>query len=95
MQEFDKLAVALNAWSELLSLSARDIEKAVDRKKKSRALIRYEIHLRGAAGEVRDLKYRLPEEHQDLIDTWVNRAEEVRKQLVEILFDLSGRTRQQ
>jgi hypothetical protein len=90
IQEFDELPATLEAWSELLSLSARDVEKAVNRKKKSRALIRYEIHLRQAIGEIRDLRHRIPVHHQDAIDAWVNRAAEIRKRLLDILFELSS-----
>src|SRR5688572_15776196 len=51
-QEFEVVQDGLNSWIKVLSGSLEDIEMNVNRRKMSRALIRYEIHLRKAFGDL-------------------------------------------
>jgi hypothetical protein len=85
-EEFEKLPPQLQAWADVISASRVDAEKHISRKKKSRALIRYEIHLRKAIGDVRALKFKLPTEIEAVLLSWIEKAEEARTKFVEILF---------
>jgi hypothetical protein len=85
-QEFEVVDDALNSWTKVLSASLEDIEMNVNRKKMSRALIRYEIQLRKAFGDLQDLKYKAPVEEQEKIEKWLGRAEGIRDSFLSILF---------
>ena len=85
-QEFEVVDDGLNAWIKVLSASLEDIEMNVNRKKMSRALIRYEIQLRKAFGDLQDLKYKTPVEEQEKIEKWLGRAEGIRDSFLSILF---------
>ena len=84
--DFAALEGDLETWVKLLSASLEDIEENVSRKKKPRALIRFEIHLRRTILDAKSLKFKLPHERQDQFDFWLERAEEARKKIVAILF---------
>ncbi len=76
----------LRLWASLLSRSLEDIQANLKSKKKSRALIRYEIQVRKSIAEIQRFKTRIPVEQQDLLDSSLSEAEKVRKSFVQILF---------
>jgi len=84
--DFARLEQGSENWVKLLSASLEDIEGNVNRKKKSRALINFEIHLRRTIQDMRSFKFKLPADQQDQFDLWLDRAEEARKKMVGILF---------
>jgi hypothetical protein len=77
---------SLNNWMQLLELSLDDIQKNSDRKKKSKALIRYEIQVRKSIAELSDLRMKGSYEEMQQIDAWTGGAEAIRKKFVDILF---------
>ncbi len=76
----------LHTWSSLLSKSLEDIEANLKSKKKSRALINYEIQLRKSISRSESLKIRASADLQDAFDSCLEQAEKIRKRFVEILF---------
>jgi hypothetical protein len=85
-QEFEIVEEDLNSWIKVLSASLEDIEANVNRKKMSRPLIRFEIHLRKAFLDLQDLKHKAPLEEQEKIETWLGRADGIRNSFLNILF---------
>jgi hypothetical protein len=85
-EEIEGFLEDLESWVKLLSASREDIESNVNRKKKSRALIRYEIQVRKTAGDLQDARPNIPLESQAEFDSYLGRAEVVRKTFVDILF---------
>jgi|RhiMetdeSRZDD1v2_1073273.scaffolds.fasta_scaffold1562173_1 hypothetical protein len=85
-EEFEIVHEDLTSWMKVLSASLEDIEVNIDRRKMSRALIRYEIQLRKAFVDLQNLKHKAPAEEQDKIDTWLGRAEGIRAGFLNILF---------
>jgi hypothetical protein len=85
-QEFEIVEEDLNSWMKVLSASLEDIEANVNRKKMSRPLIRFEIHLRKAFLDLQDLKHKAPLEEQEKIETWLGRADGIRNSFLNILF---------
>jgi hypothetical protein len=85
-EDFEPVPAALEKWTALLSLAARDIQEHASRKKKSKALIRYEIGLRRALSDVQSYKIRAPVDQQDTFDSFLKHAEAIRKSFVDILF---------
>jgi hypothetical protein len=86
-QEYASVPEILQSWNRLLTLSLQDIDQSiVDRRKKSNALIRYEIQLRKAISDIQAQKTAAPVEIFDQLDAWLKRADEVRRKLVDILF---------
>lgn len=84
--DYSGISEMLKAWTRLLSASLKDIDKHMQRKKKSRALIRYEIQLRKEITEMQDFKLRAPAELQEDFEQWSSGAEAVHKKFVDILF---------
>lgn len=84
--DFQPVPATLEAFTTLLDLAANDIDRNESRKRKSRALIRYEIQLRKIISDVQGFKIRAPVDQQDAFDAWLNRAEEIKKKLVDIIF---------
>jgi len=84
--DFARLEQGSENWVKLLSASLEDIEGNVNRKKKSRALINFEIHLRRTILDLKNVKFRLPADQEDRFDSWLDRAEEAHKKIVAILF---------
>ncbi len=84
--DFARLEQGSENWVKLLSASLEDIEENVNRKKKSRALINFEIHLRRTILDMKSFKFKLPADQQNQFDSWLDRAEEARKKMVKILF---------
>jgi hypothetical protein len=85
-EEIEGFLENLESWVKLLSASLEDIENNANRKKKSRALIRYEIQVRKTAGDLQDARPTIPLESQAEFDSYLGRAEVVRKTFVDILF---------
>ena len=85
-EDFQSVPACLKTWTSLLDLAVEDINANASRKKKSKALIRYEIQLRKALADVQGFKIRAPVDEQDEFDAFLNRAEEIRKKFVDILF---------
>ena len=89
--DLEKLAENFECWSDLLASSLKDIEKYVERKKKSKALIRYEIQLRKSIADITELKVRVALEEHKLFDSWLDQAEGIRRKFVDILFQRDSR----
>jgi hypothetical protein len=85
-QDFERIPTILQSWSLALSKSLADISQHINRKKKSNALIKYEIQLRKSLVDMRAARIKAPVDHQEIYDDWIARTEEVRKQFVDILF---------
>jgi len=85
-REFAAAPDTLAAWAELLLESRQDIENNSKPRSKSQKLIRYEIHLRQAIGEIRGARLRAPFEQKDDFDEFLEQAENTRKKFIEILF---------
>ena len=85
-QEAQDIPDELQSWSDLLLASLKDIEGNVGRKKKSKNLIRFEIQLRKALLDLRNLKFQIPNEYQDEFESVLDRVDGVHKKLVDILF---------
>ncbi len=83
---FQSVPDVLKSWGDVLEMAAKDIDSNASRKKKSKALIRFEIRLRKEIGAAQEYKIRAPVDQQDLFNSWLNRAEEIRKKFVDILF---------
>jgi len=64
----------------------QDIEQNISRKKKSKNLIRFEIHLRKAIGDLKERKLQVPADQQEDFESWLTRLDHVRKKFVDILF---------
>ena len=85
-EDFQSVPENLKLWTSLLLKSLEDIESNLKTKKKSRALIKYEIEVRKAIANTESYKIRAPVEQQEVFDSCLAQAEKVRKRLVEILF---------
>jgi hypothetical protein len=84
--DYNGISEMLKSWTRLLSASLKDIDAHIQRKKKSRTLIQYEIRLRKEITEMQDFKLRAPAELQEDFEQWSAGAETVHKQFVDILF---------
>jgi len=85
-QDFDAIPAMLHCWKDRLTVSLKDIEAKVNRKKKSGALIDYEIELRKSIFYVNDVKLKAPYTEQSDFDSWISQAELVHQRFVDILF---------
>ena len=84
--EVTDILADLQSWVEMLSASLEDIETNVNRKKKSRDLIRYEIQVRKTAGDLQDMRPKVGVQALEEFDSCLGRAETVRKKFIDILF---------
>ena len=84
--DFSGVPDALKLWVALLSGSLEDIEANLKAKKKSKALIRYEIQVRKANSAFRGYKAKAPVDQQDVFDAQLAGAEKIRKRFVDIIF---------
>jgi uncharacterized protein YcgL (UPF0745 family) len=84
--EFQSVPDTLNRWTSLLVKSLEDMEANLKSKKRSRALINYEIQVRKAITDTQGYRVRAPVDQQDVFDSCLDRAEAIRKRFVEILF---------
>jgi hypothetical protein len=85
-EDFQSTPATLKAWTTLLTISFNDIDQNASRKKKSKNLIRYEIHLRRTISDVQGFRIRAPLDQENAFDAWLNKAEETRRKMVDILF---------
>jgi hypothetical protein len=77
----------IQLWTSLVTESLKDIEFNIDpKKKKSKALIKYEIHVRQTINDLRELQIRAPYEQQQIFDSCIERANAARGKMVDILF---------
>jgi hypothetical protein len=84
--DFEKIPDLLRSWTSAISKSHTDINQNIDRKKKSNALIKFEIQLRKSIVDMRDARIKAPVDDQDYYNDWIAHAEEVRRQFVDIIF---------
>jgi hypothetical protein len=85
-EDYQSIPENLKRWTSLLSESLNDIQSNLKSKKKSKNLIAYEIHLRKAISNVRSHKIGAPTEQQEVFDSCLEQAENIRKKFVAILF---------
>ena len=85
-QEFENVGAEMSSWLDLLSEAQKDVGQNIRRKKKSKNLIRFEIHLRKATGDLKELKLQVPTDQQQDFESWLTRVEQVRKKFFDILF---------
>ena len=85
-EDFRTIPDSLKLWTSLLAASLEDIQANLKAKKKSRNLINYEIQVRKEIADTQGFKIRAPVEQQDVFDSCLTQAEEMRKKFVEILF---------
>ena len=77
----------LALWSQLFTMSAKDIDASItNRKKKSGALIRYEIQVRRSITDMQAFKTAVPVDVIDHFDEWLAQAESVHQLFVDVLF---------
>lgn len=85
-EKLEGLATTLDDWSMILAEALKDIEASVQPGKKPKPLIRFEIQLRKAIADVEELKTTTGVEAFDILNSWINHAEQVRSRFVDILF---------
>ena len=85
-KDFESVLPLLQSWSSILEESLKDIDANVDRKKKSGALIDYEIHLRKSINEIKDYGVQAPLEQQGHLETWLTQAEQIQSKFLDIIF---------
>ena len=84
---FQDVPARIQLWTSLITESLKDIEYSIDpKKKKSKALIKYEIHVRQTINDLRELQIRAPYEQQQIFDSCIERANAARGEMVDILF---------
>jgi len=86
-QDFQPVPGYLQSWSALLDKSLADIEASPGRKDKSRALRKFEIHLRKAISSAQELKLKATVDQFDAFENWLHSAEQVHKKFVDFLFE--------
>jgi hypothetical protein len=84
--DFARITDSLNLWNTMLSGSLQDIEANLKTKKKSRALIRYEIQVRKLLTEVQEYKISIPAADEETFKSLLAQADKTRKQFVDIIF---------
>jgi len=85
-EKFSQINETLRLWDALLTGSIEDIEANLKTKKKSRALIRYEIQVRKALTAAQDYRNSIPPEQMEEFDAYLANAEKIRKRFVKIIF---------
>jgi hypothetical protein len=85
--DFGKIPDTLKAWNSLLAGSLEDIAANLKTKKKSKALIHYEIQVRKAVTAAQDYKNNIPPDQVDTFNSCLAEVEKIRKRLVEIIFE--------
>lgn len=84
--DFTAAPEMLKQWISVLTVSRKDIEVNITGKKKSKPLIKYEIHLRKALDNIKNMKIKAPLEQQDIFDSCIVQAEVIRKVFINILL---------
>jgi hypothetical protein len=85
-EQFETVSDLLTTWVSLLQISLEDIETNSKANKKTKKLRKFEIHIRKAIKDLRDIKLKAPVEQQDTFDSCIAKAETIRKKLIDILF---------
>jgi len=85
-EDFQTVPGNLKLWMALLRKSLEDIQANLKSKKKSGALHNYEIQVRKSIVNTESLKIKAPLDQQDLFDSCISKAKEVREKFMEILF---------
>ena len=85
-QDLQEVPAQLKSWLNLLEISLEDINGSTARKDKSKALIRYEIHLRKAIGNVQEIKLKASADQFDDFERFLAKAQEIHKHFVNMLF---------
>ena len=85
-QKFEEVPGLLKCWIEVLAVSLNDVEENINRKKKSGALIDYEITIRKSILDMEDVQIKAPHGQQADFDAWIAQATTTRKKFVDILF---------
>lgn len=86
-KEFVSVDGRLQSWILLLSESLKDIKSNIDpKKKRPKDLIKYEIQIRKALNDLKDFQMRAPYEQQDMFESCIDRADAIRGEIVDILF---------
>jgi hypothetical protein len=83
---FDEMPALISCWKDNLTVSLKDVEANINRKKKSGALIDYEIQLRRSIVDMNDVRLKATYEKQDAFDSWIAQANTARQRFVDILF---------
>ncbi len=84
--ELQQVPSHLKRWMALLDISLKDIEDSKSRKEKSKALIKFEIHLRKSISTVQEAKLKAQVEQLEDFESWLTRADQIHTRLVGILF---------
>jgi hypothetical protein len=85
-RNFDNIETALDCWKDQLGTSMKDIDANINRKKKSAALISYEIQLRHSIVDIEDARLKATLEKQALFESWITVAQKIRDRFIDILF---------
>jgi hypothetical protein len=85
-QNHEGLDDPIRCWRELLAVSLKDIEANVNRKKKSGALINYEIQLRKSIVDMNNNRLKAPSASLEQFESWLAQAKSAREKFVDILF---------
>ncbi len=85
-KSFEEIPALLECWKDHLSASLKDVEAKVNRKKKSGALIDYEIEVRKSILDMTDARLKAPYQQQNAFDSWLEQANMVHERFVDILF---------
>jgi hypothetical protein len=76
----------LGCWKEQLTAASKDIDANINRKKKSGALIDFEIQLRKSIGDVNDARLKAPVEQNSRYQDWLDEASRIHEQFVSLIF---------
>lgn len=85
--KYETVPENLRQWTVLLSASLKDIEQNLRGRKKPKSLKNYEIHIRKAISDAENSRISAPLDQQDAIKSYLNRAEDVRKRIMDLLFE--------
>lgn len=85
-QNFDDVPALVRCWRELLTVSLKDIEANINRKKKSGALINYEIQVRKSIVDMDDVRLKVPSPQESDFEAWISQAKAAHGRFVDILF---------
>ncbi len=85
--DFQNVPEKLRQWNLLLSVSLKDIDSNLRGKKKPKSLKKYEINIRKSISETENYKFDAPLDQQDVMEAYIEQAEEMRKRFVDLLFE--------
>jgi len=85
-KDFAEVPSLIACWKQRIEVSQEDIEANVNRKKKSGALIDYEIQLRRSVVDLNSARLKAPLDMQEQFESWIAQAIQIRQKFVDILF---------